>query len=289
MCLRQRQPPKPKEDTRQSNAEKCRQYKENLKKDSEKWKAYLYKNKVQAQQWRGNQTEEQKEHTRELARKRQQKRREKLAQSEATPKKTSTPKKSPTPNRVTRLTQTKLKEKREKDRIRQAKHRAAVKANPQKFRREKEKRKNKRLEKKAVEEEQKRGKVKVPTTVKLSFKKCSKSAPLVIQTGSLCTRAYKVHRCPKQSCHHIVTDYKVFLTDDLKHDAHVDMLLVLAGKVEAFANVLGVKIVSIYPTKGPSVMRKTFRLPCHAKEKTGGSILMMYRFFGPQTGSDMNE
>ncbi|KAK3762156.1 hypothetical protein RRG08_024962 [Elysia crispata] len=170
MCLRQRQPPKPKEDTRQSNAEKCRQYKENLKKDSEKWKAYLYKNKVQAQQWRGNQTEEQKEHTRELARKRQQKRREKLAQSEATPKKTSTPKKSPTPNRVTRLTQTKLKEKREKDRIRQAKHRAAVKANPQKFRREKEKRKNKRLEKKAVEEEQKRGKVKVPTTVKLSFK-----------------------------------------------------------------------------------------------------------------------
>ncbi|KAK3762158.1 hypothetical protein RRG08_024963 [Elysia crispata] len=29
------------------------------------------------------------------------------------------------------------------------------------------------------------------------------------------------YRCPKQSCHHIVTDYKVFLTDDLKHDAHV--------------------------------------------------------------------
>ena len=72
---------------------------------------------------------------------------------------------------MTRLTQAKLGEKRKKDRIRQAKHRAAVKANPQKFRCEKEKRKNKRLEKKAVEEEQKRRKAKVPTTVKCVLNK----------------------------------------------------------------------------------------------------------------------
>ncbi|KAK3782701.1 hypothetical protein RRG08_037704 [Elysia crispata] len=74
---------------------------------------------------------------------------------------------------------------------------------------------------------------------------------------------------------------------DTMYSSHLGHALGL-WQVEAFANVLGVKIVSIYPTKGPSVMRKL--LDCHVMPRKDRRIYPHdVPILWTSNRSDMNE
>ncbi|GFS03122.1 vertnin [Elysia marginata] len=145
--------PKPPPTPRKTNAEKCREYRERLKKeDPEKDQLRRQKNHANAKKWRDNLEPEEKQRQRELGRLRQQQRRQKLKEKEnvCSPAPKTGKKGQPTPTRASaKLHEQKEAHKRELAKVRQARRREKIKSNPQKLRREREKRRRRYQEKKA--------------------------------------------------------------------------------------------------------------------------------------------
>ncbi|GFN83322.1 hypothetical protein PoB_000982800 [Plakobranchus ocellatus] len=125
--------PKPPKTPPKSNAEKCREYKERLKKDPERYQQMVERNRLLCKALLI------KEIIIYCAFLLRNQLKEEETKKAPTPQASSTPASTPT-RAARRKLEKQLAEKREKARLRQAKRRAAIKANPQRYRREKEKR-----------------------------------------------------------------------------------------------------------------------------------------------------
>ncbi|GFR73323.1 hypothetical protein ElyMa_003864900 [Elysia marginata] len=143
--LRPKLPQKRVKPSAKTNAEKCRDYRARLKaEDPEKDEERRRKNHANAKKWQNSLGPEEKERQKELSRQRQQKRRQKLREIKKDspfPSAKSKPRAQSTPTRsAAKLMVVKAGHKREQARIRQARRREKIRANPQKHSREKEKR-----------------------------------------------------------------------------------------------------------------------------------------------------
>ncbi|RUS81535.1 hypothetical protein EGW08_010705 [Elysia chlorotica] len=134
-----------------TNAEKCRDYRLRLKaEDPSKFQDFKLKSNACAKKWRDNMSEEERQRQRERARQRQQqyrlRRKEMMKDLPSTPKpKPAKPAKHP---KSPRLLENEADLIRERNRIRQARRRAKIKANPQQYEIEKKKEKEELLDEK---------------------------------------------------------------------------------------------------------------------------------------------